>query len=94
MIQAFKLINKIEFKKKISYNYGLSSFIFKPNKEEIEKVDLNTKNKPILINKAINNPKNIEQLYKIYIISKHIRIIKLKNIILIIKKFQKIYINL
>lgn len=90
-MQAFKLVNRINFKKIIRPDNKLYSSDSKPNNKN-NKSNIDANIKPTTINKAIEyNLNDIEILCDTCIESKHIRIVKLKKIILIIKRLQEIY---
>lgn len=92
IVQAFKLVDGIHFGEAIGLNNELHSSNSEPNNENFN-VDAN--NKPIAINKAIeNNFKCIEQFDKACIKNKHTRIVTSKNMTLITKRLQEVYADL
>lgn len=87
-----ELINRINFRKIAGPNNRLHSSNFEPDNKS-SNADVN--NKSTAINKAMtNNLEYIKQLYKVYIKSKHIRIVKSKKITPTIKRPQEIYTDL
>lgn len=92
VVQASKLIDGINLGEVIGPdNETPSSYSELDNEDSDADVD----NKPTTINEATENDlKCIKQLYKAYIKSKHIRIVKLKKMTLMIRKLQEVHIDL
>lgn len=60
VIQASKLVDGINLREKISSEDKLHSFDSKPKVEDNERLNANTKNEFVLINKLSHNPNSIE----------------------------------
>ena len=94
IIQASKLVDKIDLGEAIGPDNELYSSDFEPD-DENNKSDEDADNEPTTINTATEyNLNGVKELCKVCIKSKHTRIVKLKKMIPTIKRLQEVHADL